>query len=688
LGPHEGFPAQPQKERIAPEEDRVWLLAQGIQYGNGPLGPLCYQNTRKVAAPTIDFFVAAWETGLESDQEVMATQWDPFYQLWTNPVPLSESAGDAGRVDLAVGPDSAIHACWHQLHTANEPYEVYYSKLPAGASTWAEPVMISVPDSIDANFPAIGVDNANHVTIKWAELVRNEQGVIIDYLGYQVNVSFDGGDTWNQSTIGWAVENFDCLWGDMCVDKASGDVYLVDAASWADPGDLWQDLVVTHYDAAAGVWEAPEVVVHGGGEGEIFHDVSNTSCAVGPDGTVHILYHQTTAPFGSVWLDPQVGAPIGGMPFHVSGIAGRWSHPEQIYPWTDGIYEGIEGIWPDSTSYQFCGYAQVGVSDNNRLYVATRSYEYSNGVWVAGNADMHSYLGFQPEVFIGCLDLTREVDWVWTRASDVNVRPDTIGIKYSKLTERAPTNGPAVVWDETYDGAMPSRVMFTRIADFTAPEPVANLQASRQSAYTPVILSWENPVEEDLGGLVVVRDTVGVARLVGLRRGMIPINADGDLLYPDVWEILPDSMTGVIPESFIDSNPLDVTAYYTVVPFDTHFHFVYPIPDDAVVRVDAITLFGALEGGELTLSWSPCEGANAYWVYGAGNEPWFTPGITPEFEHRLAVLPGETTDWSSLNGIGDPDEQWTYLVMAVGPSDQQLCQSNRVGEHDFEEEVP
>jgi hypothetical protein len=41
------------------------------------------------------------------------------------------------------------------------------------------------------------------------------------------------------------------------------------------------------------------------------------------------------------------------------------------------------------------------------------------------------------------------------------------------------------------------------------------------------------------------------------------------------------------------------------------------------------------------------------------------------------------TTWSSPNGIGDPANNWTYLVMAVDETEAELARSNRAGEHDF-----
>ena len=84
------------------------------------------------------------------------------------------------------------------------------------------------------------------------------------------------------------------------------------------------------------------------------------------------------------------------------------------------------------------------------------------------------------------------------------------------------------------------------------------------------------------------------------------------------------------------------------------------------------------------LTWTPFPGTSGYWVYGVANDAYFAPGFSPVYQHRLAVLSPLFQTWSSPNGVGDPTANWTYLVLAVDAGEQELCRSNRVGEHDFD----
>jgi hypothetical protein len=71
------------------------------------------------------------------------------------------------------------------------------------------------------------------------------------------------------------------------------------------------------------------------------------------------------------------------------------------------------------------------------------------------------------------------------------------------------------------------------------------------------------------------------------------------------------------------------------------------------------------------------------------NEPWFLPDLSPPtYVNRVAVVPAGTTTWSSSAGVGDPDHNWTYLVVAIDDSENELARSNYGGEHDFEGDIP
>ena len=101
-----------------------------------------------------------------------------------------------------------------------------------------------------------------------------------------------------------------------------------------------------------------------------------------------------------------------------------------------------------------------------------------------------------------------------------------------------------------------------------------------------------------------------------------------------------------------------------------------------------LDLSAAVQASMLALTWNPVQGASEYWIYGASNFPWYSPGFGPDYEYRLSIVLPPTTSWSSSAGIGDPAANWTYLVMAVDEAETEFARSNRVGEEDYLSDVP
>ncbi|MCU0612998.1 MAG: metallophosphoesterase [Candidatus Eisenbacteria bacterium] len=99
------------------------------------------------------------------------------------------------------------------------------------------------------------------------------------------------------------------------------------------------------------------------------------------------------------------------------------------------------------------------------------------------------------------------------------------------------------------------------------------------------------------------------------------------------------------------------------------------------VTLDALS--GELIDGEVVLTWPPWPGATAYWVYAAANEPCFEPGLLPPYEHRVAVLGQWDTSWSSPNGVGDPDRNWSFMIVPVDATGSELARLGAWAEADF-----
>jgi hypothetical protein len=108
----------------------------------------------------------------------------------------------------------------------------------------------------------------------------------------------------------------------------------------------------------------------------------------------------------------------------------------------------------------------------------------------------------------------------------------------------------------------------------------------------------------------------------------------------------------------------------------------------ACVVPGPMTISGTISNGELTLEWIPYPGASAYWIYGSENSEYFLPEIPWPHSNRVAVVPPETTSWASPAGVGIPEINWTYLIVAVDGLEEEIATSNRIGELDFGLTIP
>ena len=134
-----------------------------------------------------------------------------------------------------------------------------------------------------------------------------------------------------------------------------------------------------------------------------------------------------------------------------------------------------------------------------------------------------------------------------------------------------------------------------------------------------------------------------------------------------------------------DTSPLSAgdSGYVRVeINNGSHRRYIYGSPKIHILEQSfEIDLSSSVQIDTLVLDWDTVPPATSYWVYGASNDAYFDPQVESPFAFRQAVTT-ETT-WSSDSGIGDPDTNWTYLVIAVDGADNEIGRSNRIGEHDF-----
>jgi hypothetical protein len=127
----------------------------------------------------------------------------------------------------------------------------------------------------------------------------------------------------------------------------------------------------------------------------------------------------------------------------------------------------------------------------------------------------------------------------------------------------------------------------------------------------------------------------------------------------------PDGISDVVIGAYLEdpgSSPQDAGRAYIMSPF---FY--------------QIDLSATQDQGLLWLQWVPFPPAWEYHIYGAGNNYYFPPEPWTMLDE---VNPG-TTWWSSANGMGDPDLNYTYMVIAVNAYGEEVVRSNYCGQFDF-----
>jgi hypothetical protein len=135
--------------------------------------------------------------------------------------------------------------------------------------------------------------------------------------------------------------------------------------------------------------------------------------------------------------------------------------------------------------------------------------------------------------------------------------------------------------------------------------------------------------------------------------------------------------TGYAPHHVVVGAPFEQGSAGTI---DAGKAYTYSFP--------YVHLTGAYDSGTLTLDWTPCPNSYSYDIYGTSDTVFFEPGLTSPYEYRLDTITGGFTSWTTTLGIGNSDQDYTFLVVGRNMYGDIMGISNRFGENEFNVDIP
>ena len=189
--------------------------------------------------------VAVWLDARSNQTNIYSARLAAGGSTWgTNLRVTSNTSSRKGYPDVVVAADGTAYAVWEDDRNGN--YDIWYSKLPAGSSTWSTNVKISDDPGTAAQYGArLGIDGSGNLMVIWLD--------DRPYPRTEVRMSrlLAGGSTWAASTV---VSDAPAYAGAAALAvKPNGNAFAV----WEDArGSSW-DIWGAYYTATSGTWASP-----------------------------------------------------------------------------------------------------------------------------------------------------------------------------------------------------------------------------------------------------------------------------------------------------------------------------------------------------------------------------------------------------------------------------------------------
>ena len=148
--------------------------------------PLYYNHTPNIARSSNGDLVAVWNSG---DKQVVYSKYDPSFQVWSPPVPISNAGERALKAGIAADDQGNLYCVWQQRETSGEDYAIFFAKY--NGTEWSTPVNLT-GNGIENEEASVMVDTEGNIFVAW-----NTDGEK-DTTNYVFCIkSSDGGLTWS-----------------------------------------------------------------------------------------------------------------------------------------------------------------------------------------------------------------------------------------------------------------------------------------------------------------------------------------------------------------------------------------------------------------------------------------------------------------------------------------------------------
>ncbi|MBN2365062.1 MAG: T9SS C-terminal target domain-containing protein [Calditrichaeota bacterium] len=137
------------------------VVAEPVVYSQA----LYYNHTSHIARTSDDKLFVVW-TSSGTDGQIVYSQYDPVFMIWSPPAPISTAPSGATVHKAGIAADEAgnLYVAWQQRNTTAEDYAIYVSKY--NGSSWSTPVNLT-GNNLENEEVGIEVDDQGNVFVAW-----------------------------------------------------------------------------------------------------------------------------------------------------------------------------------------------------------------------------------------------------------------------------------------------------------------------------------------------------------------------------------------------------------------------------------------------------------------------------------------------------------------------------------------